>query len=71
MRTRGRKPINGVNMINIREMHPFLVDIKGCMKELHTAVQMYEIELRDQGYTFEDAARKAAADAFQIKQEIC
>lgn len=67
---RGKKAANGITFVPHHEMKPFLFDIKGIMKELHIAINMYEIELISQGYSEEEATRKANQDCMRIRQEI-
>lgn len=68
MGKRGPKPNPSVAFVP--HMKPFLTEIKGILKELHTALTMYEIELREQGNTEEQIQRRIAIDYMNLKREI-
>lgn len=67
---RGRKASNGISFVHHREMKPFIQDLKTHLKDLHLAMQLYEIELIEQGYTPSEASAKVVVECFRLKDEI-
>jgi hypothetical protein len=67
---RGRKANNGITFIPKAKMKSFLNDIKAHMKELHVAIQCYENELVQQGYSPDEASLMVAKECMAIKRDI-